>query len=195
MVEHMSDTTPWQITEAKTLAAMTHPVRRRLLNMLKLDGPATASVLAQRTGQAVGNVSHHLRVLADAALIEEVPELARDRRERWWRRTASAFRWNSTDFAADTAADTMARAADTLNLDYQVTQVRQWAQVPDEEHARWPDGPFSTDSWLRVTDSELGELAAELIEVITRWADRPEPDDGQDRSSVFVFARGVPGQL
>jgi DNA-binding transcriptional ArsR family regulator len=69
---------------------MTHPLRRRLLSLLKLDGPSTASVLAQRTGQAVGNISHHLHALAAADLIEEVPELARDRRERWWRRTLSS---------------------------------------------------------------------------------------------------------
>ncbi len=45
------------------LAAMTHPLRRRLLTLLKVDGPAMASTLAERTGQAVGNISHHLRVL------------------------------------------------------------------------------------------------------------------------------------
>src|ERR1022692_673414 len=78
------------VTDSRVLAAMTHPLRRRLLSLLKLDGPSTASVLAQRTGQAVGNISHPLHALAAADLIEEVPELARDRRERWWRRTLSS---------------------------------------------------------------------------------------------------------
>ena len=67
-----------QITDARVLVAMAHPLRRRLLNMLKVDGPSTASVLSERTGQAVGNVSHHLRSLAAAGLIEEAPELARE---------------------------------------------------------------------------------------------------------------------
>src|ERR1041384_6814173 len=43
------------ITDSRVLAAMAHPVRRRLLDLVKLDGPSTASVLAQRTGEAIGN--------------------------------------------------------------------------------------------------------------------------------------------
>ena len=41
-------------------------------------------------GSAVGNVSHHVRVLADAGLLVEARELARDRRERWWAWSAGA---------------------------------------------------------------------------------------------------------
>jgi DNA-binding transcriptional ArsR family regulator len=183
--------TPIEIDQ-RALAAMTHPVRRRLLDLLKLDGPATASVLAGRTGEAVGNVSHHLRVLADAGLIAEAPELARDRRERWWRRTAPRLSWSSLDFAGDAAGEAIAAAADSLNLDVQVGHVRRWNERPESEQAQWPYGPFSTDTWLRATDEELARVAAELSAVLTRWADRELPDDGQERSTVFVFARGVP---
>jgi len=189
----MTDDDFRQVTDTKVLAAMTHPLRRRLLSLLKLDGPATASLLAQRTGQAVGNISHHLRALAGAGLIEEVPELARDRRERWWRRTAGTLRWSSADFADEAASDLVFRAAESLNLDYQVSLLRQWAQADDEEHARWPAGPFSTDSWMRLTDAELAELGAEMIALIRRWADRELPADGQRRDPVFVFGRGIPG--
>lgn len=184
-----------QIKDARALAAMAHPLRRRLLSMLKLDGPSTASVLAQRTGQAVGNISHHLHALATAGLIEEVPELARDRRERWWRRTGGALRWSRDDFIGDVAADVVARAAESLDLDYQVSYARSWAQAPDEEKARWPEGPFSLTTWMRLTDSELAQLSAEMLELVRRWADRELPDDGQERGAVLVFAHGVPGQL
>jgi DNA-binding transcriptional ArsR family regulator len=190
----MSDDDFHQITDSQTLAALAHPMRRRLLSLLKLDGPSTASVLAQRTGQAVGNISHHLHALAAAGLIEEVPELARDRRERWWRRTGSALRWSSSDFIGDVAADVIARAVQSLDLDYQVSHIHQWAQAPDEEKSRWPDGPFSTTTWMRLTDSELAELGAELTALVRRWADRELPDDGQERGAVLVFAHGVPGR-
>jgi DNA-binding transcriptional ArsR family regulator len=173
---------------------MSHPLRRRLLSLLKLDGPSTVSALAERTGQAVGNISHHVRVLATAGLIEEVPNLARDRRERWWRRTAATLRWSSSDFAGDAAGEAVAFAAQSLNLDYQTSLVRSWATARLDELARWPQGPFSTDSWLRLSDGELASLGAELTAVITSWAQRSLPDDGEERGTVFVFARGVPGQ-
>jgi DNA-binding transcriptional ArsR family regulator len=190
----MSDDDIRQITDSRVLAAMAHPLRRRLLSLLKLDGPSTASVLAQRTGQAVGNISHHLHALAAAGLIEEVPELARDRRERWWRRPGGALRWSPGDFIDDVAADVVARAAESLDLDYQVMHARQWAQAPDEEKARWPDGPFSTTTWMRLTDGELAELGEQMLTLIRRWADRELPDDGQERGAVLVFTHGVPGQ-
>ena len=92
------------ITHSRVLAAMSHPVRRRLLDALTADGPSTVGMLAARTGQAVGNVSHHLKVLAQASLVEEVPSLARDRRERWWKVSAISRRWSSTAFGADPAS-------------------------------------------------------------------------------------------
>jgi DNA-binding transcriptional ArsR family regulator len=190
----MDDTGIRQITDSRVLAAMAHPLRRRLLGLLKLDGPSTATVLAERTGQAVGNISHHLRVLAAAGLIEEAPELARDRRERWWRRTAGTLSWAPADFAGDAASEAVARAAGSLNLDYQVSLARQWLRAVEEEKAHWPEGPFSTDSWMRLTDAELAQLGAEMTDLIRRWADRELPDDGQERGTVFVFARGMPGQ-
>jgi DNA-binding transcriptional ArsR family regulator len=182
-----------QISDSPTLSAMSHPLRRRLLDLLKLDGPATVGMLAEHTGEAPGNISHHLRVLADAELIAEAPELARDRRERWWRRTADRLQWSSTDFADDASAEVIARAAQALNLEQQVSIVRTWAAASAAEQARWPTGPFSTDTWMRVTDDELAQLAAEVTAVIVRWAERPLPDDGQERSPVFAFALGVPG--
>lgn len=183
-----------QISDSPTLSAMSHPLRRRLLDLLKLDGPATVGMLAERTGEAPGNVSHHMRVLAEAELVAEAPELARDRRERWWRRTADRLQWSSRDFAADAAGDAIAQAAEALNLEQQVAIVRTWATTSEAEHARWPNGPFSTDTWLRATDDELAQLAAEVTAVLVRWAERPIPDDGQQRSPVFAFARGVPGR-
>ena len=180
-----------QIKDSQALTAMAHPVRRRLLSLLKVDGPATASMLADRTGQAVGNVSHHLRVLAQAGLIEEAPELARDRRERWWRRIASTLSFSSADFGDDVTAETVARAAQSINLDYQLAQLRAWDQAGDKD--AWPSGPFSLDSWMRVDDAELAEFNSELVALVRRWADRELPDDGRERSTVFVFAHGVPG--
>ena len=84
-----------QITDSRVLAAMSHPLRRRLLDILRVDGPATASLLAQRTDQAVGNISHHLKTLVAGDLVREAPELARDRRERWWRLVNAGVRWST----------------------------------------------------------------------------------------------------
>ena len=183
------------MTDARVLTAMAHPLRRRLLDVLRVHGPATASVLAERTGQAVGNVSHHMRILAESGLVEEAPELARDRRERWWRRASGNITW-SVPHADDSGAaeDAIGRAAEVLNLERQVAFVRRWLDVTGEESERWSQGPFSTDAWVRVTPVELRAFGDEIMAVVVRWATREIPDDGQERFSAFAFAHGVPAE-
>jgi DNA-binding transcriptional ArsR family regulator len=183
-----------QVTDSRVLAALAHPLRRRLMDVLKVDGPSTVSMLAERTGQAVANVSHHLRVLGGCDLIEEAPELARDRRERWWRLVSAGVRWSTTDFGEDPAALAVANAAESLNLDRHAGLVRSWYAAAEERRREWGDAAFSTDKWLRLTPAELTELAQQIIELLESWGNREILDDGQRREPVFLFAHGVPAQ-
>lgn len=172
---------------------MANPFRSRMMDALKVDGPSTASGLAARTGQAVGSASHHLKVLSEAGLVEEAPELAKDRRERWWRLVDPGTRWSRGDFASDTAAVTAAHAAEALALQRQFERVQEWnasaATVPE-----WDDAAFATQNWMRLSPAEMRELAEELVGVLVRWSRREVPDDGVEREPVFVFARGFPAQ-
>jgi DNA-binding transcriptional ArsR family regulator len=183
-----------QITDYRVLAALAHPVRQRLIDALSIERAATASALAKATDQAVGNVSHHLKVLAEAGLIVEAPELARDRRERWWRRASEGFSWASDDFTGDPSAEAVAQAALNVNLERQFDHARRWYAAPESEREVWSRGSFSTDTWLSLTPDELAQVAVELREVLDRWHAREIPDDGATRESVFVFANGAPSR-
>lgn len=177
------------------LAALAHPLRRRIMDVLRVHGPSTASAIAEKTGQAVGNVSHHLKVLGASGLIEEAPELAKDRRERWWRLVDSGLRWSTRDFMEDPAAHAISDAVQSLNLEHHYQMVRAWYAEPDEERQRkWANGSFSADKWLSLIPDELYQLSQEIAELFAKWATRPVPDDGQEREPVFVFAHGVPGR-
>ena len=178
----------------RVLAALAHPLRRRLLDLLTVEGPATVSMLAARTAQAVGNVSHHLRVLGAAGLIEEAPELARDRRERWWRRLAGGLSWSTADAGDDPVAVAVATASETINLERQLELLRDWFRVRDSRSDEWRDAAFSTDDWLRLSPEELAAFAAELNELIRHWARRQPAGDDSGREPVFVFARGFPAR-
>ncbi|CAN5668553.1 helix-turn-helix domain-containing protein [soil metagenome] len=179
------------VTDPAVLAALAHATRRRLMDVLKTTDAATVSTLAERTGVAVGSASHHLKVLAQAGLVEEVEEHSPDRRERWWRLVDVAIRWRGTDFDDSPATEAIVAAATSLGLERQVDLARRsLAADPDAPHAR---AAFSTDAWLRLTAVELDDLAAELQQVITRFRERAVPDAGNDaRAQVFVFARGFP---
>ena len=181
------------LRDAASLAALAHPFRARMMDALKVDGPSTASMLAARTGQAVGNASHHLKVLAAAGLVEEAPELARDRRERWWRLVSAGTRWSSLDLAGDPAAETAAEEAEALQLRRQVDRVQGWLANRGTD-PEWEDAAFATQTWMRLSPEELRQVAEEVMAVLRTWADREVPDDGVAREPVLVFGRGFPCQ-
>lgn len=181
------------LREAAPLAALAHPFRARMMDALTVDGPSTASMLAARTGQAVGNASHHLKVLAAAGLVEEAPELARDRRERWWRLVSAGTRWSSQDLVDDPAAATAAQEAEALGLRRQTERVQAWLANRGTS-PEWEDAAFATQTWLRLSPAELREVAEEVMGVLRAWADRELPDDGVEREPVLVYGRGFPCQ-
>jgi DNA-binding transcriptional ArsR family regulator len=175
------------VTDYRVLAALAHPLRRRLLDVLRVHGPCTVTLLAGHTGSAVGNVSHHVRVLAGLGLVVEAPELARDARERWWRAGAGALRWDVRDVADDPAAATAAQAVMQLGLERQVGLVRQsLAAAPSGG-----DG-FNTDAWMTLSADELTGLGEQVTALVSRWRERTVPVDGVERTPVFVLARGFP---
>jgi DNA-binding transcriptional ArsR family regulator len=183
-----------EITDARVLAALAHPLRRRLMDVLRVHGPATASALADRTDQAVGNISHHIRALADVGLVEEAPELAKDRRERWWRLVASSLRWSGQTLSDDPAEEAIVQAAQSLTLDRHTGHVRAWFAAGDEEREPWRDTAFIFEKWLHLTADELGELSGEIAEVLSRWSGRQPADDGEHREPVLVFTYAIPAR-
>ncbi|ODT49168.1 helix-turn-helix domain-containing protein [Devosia sp. 63-57] len=70
--------------DAMALRALAHPQRLRMLGMLRIDGPATATRLAERMGLNSGATSYHLRQLARHGFIEEDIERGNGR-DRWWK--------------------------------------------------------------------------------------------------------------
>lgn len=75
---------------AQTLKALSSPLRRAILRHLAANGPATSTSIGEALDHNTGTTSYHLRQLAQAGLITEIPERAKGR-ERWWR-TAPANR-------------------------------------------------------------------------------------------------------
>ena len=183
-----------EVTDARVLAAMAHPLRRRLMDVLRVHGPATASSLAERTDQHVGNVSHHIRALAEVGLVEEAPELAKDRRERWWRLVARSLRWSGEALSGDPADEAIAQAVQSLTLDRHSGHVRAWFAAADEERDPWRSTAFTSEKWLHLTPDELGELSREIGELLARWSGRERSDDCQRRETVLVFTYGIPAR-
>jgi DNA-binding transcriptional ArsR family regulator len=178
--------------DPSVIAAIHHPLRRRLIDLLGVNGPSTASRLAEATGELVGNISHHLKVLAAAGVIEEAPELAKTRRERWWRSARASYSWSIADAGGDPAGELVAETAEEANLTHHTTKVRQWFGLRSEYDEPWVRAAMATESWLTLTPERLEEFGARLGALIQEYAD--EPSEGEDAHPVFVFAHAVPAR-
>ena len=82
--------------DARRWKAMSHPLRREMLRYLGQHESATATTIAAALGENTGVTSYHLRVLADAGVIEEIPEHGHGR-ERWWRAIPTDLRERDYD--------------------------------------------------------------------------------------------------
>jgi len=75
-----------QVTDARTMRALSHPVRIAILEVLSLEGPLTATEVGERIGETPTTCSFHLRQLAKYGFVEEAG--GGKGRARPWRMTS-----------------------------------------------------------------------------------------------------------
>ncbi|MCW2758021.1 MAG: hypothetical protein JWO46_1767 [Nocardioidaceae bacterium] len=174
------------------LAAVHHPVRRRIIDHLVIHGPAQVGTLATAFGEQVGSISHHLRMLQRVGVVEPAPELATDRRASWWRYAKLSISWSADDFAEKPAELHRARVAEKLNVEHQFGKLVAWKKRSERMTARWRRAAFSTDTLAKATPEELSDLCDRVVATVREWKTEIDTDDGQEREPVFVFAHGFP---
>lgn len=161
-----------------------------IFELLSLDGPATATRLAERLGENTGTISWHLRHLAEHGFIEE--ETGRGtKRERWWRRVDVTNELNTADFRDD--PDT--RGALSVYLHELVQQY--FSRVVNYISEDWDDtwrgvGTVSDWSDLRMTPTQLEALNAELMAVIARHTPAQDAEPAPDALPVVVQLQSFP---
>jgi DNA-binding transcriptional ArsR family regulator len=183
------------ISDPETLKGLAQPIRQRLYRLLAQIGPATGGTLARHLGTDPGQTSYHLRELAKRGFIEDAPELARDRRERWWRVVPGAVSWSRLDFGTPEGTAVADAALSQMVID-EFTRLRRYVQTRDRWSTAWQQAASGTDSFLRLTPAELAELTDELLAVLRRWAERTRNQPIEDdRRHVFHFMHAFPEEV
>jgi DNA-binding transcriptional ArsR family regulator len=162
--------------DTKGLKVLAHPVRIKLLGLLRKHGPSTATRLAARLELASGATSYHLRQLAGAGFVTE--DTARgNNRDRWWRAAHDITRFRSSKLLEGDPAAAMVylQAIASLYTEAMQRYLAGEQTMPQE----WREvGQFS-DGLLRLTVEETRELSAELDAVISKY--RREDPEAVDR--------------
>ncbi|MBY8884572.1 helix-turn-helix domain-containing protein [Streptomyces sp. PTM05] len=177
---------PTRRLDARSLRALAHPLRLRILELLGLDGPATATGLAKRLGENTGTVSWHLRHLAEHRFIEEDTDRG-TKRERWWKAVDEATMLRATDFA-DGDAETKGQLSLYVHEIVQSMYNQVVAFVAEDWNEEWRNASLInryTD--LRMTPDQLASMNAELVELVERHL--PEPDAEPEPGALPVVAQ------
>lgn len=176
-----------RLTDPRAMRALAHPLRLRLLGELRVRGPQSVGMLSQVVDEAPASVSYHLSTLASYGFVLEAPELARDRRERWWRAAHAVTSWEPLDVLDDpekrAASDVLRRAILRRYLDVLERYLESESQLDPE----WLKGTSSSDSHFHLTAAELVELRGDLEELAQKWADRSDGDRPDARPVSLIY--------
>jgi hypothetical protein len=164
------------------VAALRHPVRVALLDLIRRRGSVTSTEAAGELGGSSGLHSFHLRQLARYGLVEQVPTTGG--RARPWRLTARADQEPSDESVADLGA--LARGLEDESY-------QRWLASRDTAPARWRrDEAFSQVLYL--TPRELTAMGAAIRELIAQYRHRESRPEARPPGAapVAVVARLFP---
>ncbi len=167
------------------LKALSHPVRLRMLGLLRAEGPATATMLATRLGLNTGATSYHLRQLAQHGFVDDDAERG-NARDRWWRAAhQSTSTAASGDPEARAAQDAFAQAVAVIHTEQLQRAVEEQELLPEP----WREASTFSDWLVRVTPAKARALRAALAEIL--FAVDEEPDD-PDAADFMVVLQAYP---
>lgn len=176
------------------LKALSHPVRLRILGLLRTEGPATATGLANRLRLNSGATSYHLRQLATHGFVEDDAGRGNGR-DRWWRAAHQATLTDPADLADASpeereAYDAYAQSVAVVHTDLLQRAVEEQPLIPQE----WLEATTLSDWGLRLTAARARELVDAIGDLVEGWSEDPVDEETAD-FVVVLHAFPYPGRL
>jgi DNA-binding transcriptional ArsR family regulator len=158
-----------ELTDSRTLRALTHPVRIALIEALLLGGAMTATEVGERISESPTTCSFHLRQLAKYGFVEEAG--GGKGRARPWRLTSVGMQFATAhdDPETEVAAGALVR----MLRERQFGRYRTWLETNRTFPREWRDAAGSSESIIYLTAEELEELSQEVLGlVLPRFRER-----------------------
>ena len=176
------------VADPTRLRALAHPLRLRLLRLLREHQPATGAQLAELTGESTASVSYHLATLAKHGFVERDPGPAPTRRHKPWRTTFQSLRIESLPTDGPPI-----ESPEGVILASLLEESRR--QQDDYVHGRYDLAPELRDvgtfemTDLMLTVEEFEELSEAVQQAIGRFRNTAP---SADRSRFDVSFVGIP---
>ena len=173
---------PRPMSDPRTLRAIAHPTRGRILDELGAMGPMRAADVGEALGIPANQASFHLRQLVKYGVIVPAPEAARDRRDRAYKlRDERGFRLDVESISKQPGG----KAAVTV---FQHNKAAWAHRLVDEVFSfRQKKNSFSAivDQPMKMSKDEAAEFMGEIDDVLARWADKTRGRTKGRRTYIF----------
>jgi DNA-binding transcriptional ArsR family regulator len=175
------------------LKALSHPVRVRMLGLLRVDGPATATALAARLGLNTGATSYHLRQLAQHGFVVD-DESRGNGRERWWKAVHSSTttdRQLVDDGDGREATEAYLQSVAVVMTELLQRAIEELPLVPEE----WGAASTFSDWVVHLTPRKAKALVDALAGVLMNTEEDDELAEGAEKFVVQLAAFPFPGRV
>ena len=177
--------------DAHAITVLAHPIRSRILALLRQNGASTATALAGLLDTNTGATSYHLRKLAEVGLVEETTqpdssEPGRGGRQRWWKPTTDRHAFVASSVAGDPDAEAAHNWLERHYFRILTDQFGTWLDTSRDWPLEWQDASGLSDFMLALTPDRARAMSAELAEVLERYRTMPSNESGGDGADVRV---------
>jgi DNA-binding transcriptional ArsR family regulator len=173
-----------ELRDARSLRALAHPTRLKLVGLLRLKGPMTATQAARELGETPQRCTFHLGQLAKHGLVEEAG--GGHGRERPWQATASSTSWPNV--ASGPEAAVAAQMLEAVVAEQHFESVMTYIDGKDELPVEWQEAAQLNDDVLYLTAEELAELGRQVWNLLEPYAGRKEdPEQRPEGARLVTF--------
>ncbi len=180
------------VTDPKAMRALAHPVRLAILDLLRRNGPSTATELAPEVGATASVTSWHLRHLASFGLVCD-SEPSADRRYRRWESAGRGFRFEVPEDPDDVEGRSAARLlAEQVFLRSADMPARWLAGTEPRLEPAWRRLAGVADTRVLVSAEELAAILAEIENVLAPYVTRDAAERPPDSRRVRLLRYALP---
>jgi predicted ArsR family transcriptional regulator len=159
-----------ELTDPRALRAYAHPIRLKLVGLLRREGPLTATEAGEKIGESAASCSFHLRQLAKYGMVEEAG--GGKGRQRPWRATAISTEWSAGGPDPQTAE--AGAMLSRVVVEHYFEAAIAWLDGRGQEDPDWANKAVVQDHAVYLTADELAEVGAKARALLDPYLERNE---------------------
>ncbi|GAA3118217.1 DNA-binding transcriptional ArsR family regulator [Kribbella aluminosa] len=174
--------------DRELVRALAHPMRNRILGLLRVYGPQTATTLAGRLGVNTGATSYHLRQLAEAGLVIE-DDSRGNARDRWWKAAHQGTEFDKAELL-DQEPELALGFLHGVGQSY-AENIFSFIDAVQTMPADWRDASVLSDYFFHLRADQLDAMMQEVLAVLEKYktADLTAPlPEGAEQVTVQLQA-------